>query len=115
MRDDLAQMIARREDIEFVRGDSTADSPQGFATDAQSSVAGVARSAPAAIERWQTNPPSRGRMSEHSHAANPPMQVETPEAFLADRQSFWNGFTKFTLGVVIFIVLLLVGMAIFLL
>jgi hypothetical protein len=54
-------------------------------------------------------------MSEHSHAALPTMQVETPEAFLADRQSFWEGFTKFTLGTVIFIVLLLVGMAIFLL
>ncbi len=54
-------------------------------------------------------------MSEHSHAARPTMPVETPEAFLADRQSFWNSFTKFTLGCVIFIVLLLVGMAIFLL
>ena len=43
------------------------------------------------------------------------MGAETPEAFLADRQSFWNGFTKFTLGAVIFIVLLLVAMAVFLL
>lgn len=54
-------------------------------------------------------------MSEHSHATHPPMQAETLDEFLADRQSFWNGFTKFTLGSVIFIVLLLVGMAIFLL
>lgn len=54
-------------------------------------------------------------MSDYSHAASPPMQAETPEAFLADRQSFWNGFTKFTLGVVIFIIVLLVAMAIFLL
>jgi hypothetical protein len=54
-------------------------------------------------------------MSEHSQAVHPPMRTETPEAFLADRQSFWNGFTKFTLGVVIFIVLLLIAMAIFLL
>jgi hypothetical protein len=54
-------------------------------------------------------------MSDHSHAANPPMQAETPEDFLADRQSFWNGFTKFTLGVVIFLVLLLIALAIFLL
>ena len=54
-------------------------------------------------------------MSEHSHATRPPLRAETPEAFLADRQSFWNGFTKFTLGSVIFIVLLLVLMAIFLL
>ena len=54
-------------------------------------------------------------MSEHSHAAHPPMQAETPEAFLTDRQNFWNSFTKFTLGSVIFIILLLVAMAIFLL
>ena len=54
-------------------------------------------------------------MSDHSHAAYPPMRAETPEAFLADRQSFWDGFTKFTLWSVIFIVLLLVGMAVFLL
>jgi hypothetical protein len=43
------------------------------------------------------------------------MPVETPEAFLADRQAFWSGFTKFTLACVIFIVLLLIGMAVFLL
>ncbi len=54
-------------------------------------------------------------MSEHSHAATPPSRAETPEAFLADRQSFWNGFTHFTLWTVIFLVLLLVGMAVFLL
>jgi hypothetical protein len=54
-------------------------------------------------------------MSDHTHAAHPPMRVETPEALLADRQRFWSSFTHFTLGSVIFIVLLLVGMAIFLL
>ena len=54
-------------------------------------------------------------MSEHSHAAPPPMRVETPEAFLADRQRFWSGFTHFTLASVIFVVLVLVLMAIFLL
>ena len=43
------------------------------------------------------------------------MEAETPEAFLADRQSFWNGFTKFTLWSVISIIVLLVAMAIFLL
>ena len=48
-------------------------------------------------------------MSDHSHAAHPPTRAETPEAFLADRQSFWNGFTKFTLWSVILIVLLLVA------
>jgi HK97 family phage major capsid protein len=32
VRDDLAQVIARREDLAFVRGDGTADSPKGFAS-----------------------------------------------------------------------------------
>jgi hypothetical protein len=54
-------------------------------------------------------------MSDHSHAAPATRRDETPEAFLADRQVFWNGFTKFTLCSVIFLVLLLVGMAVFLL
>jgi hypothetical protein len=54
-------------------------------------------------------------MSEHSHAAHPPMRAETPEAFLADRQRFWASFTHFTLGSVIFIIVLLVLMAVFLL
>ncbi len=32
VRDDLAQVIARREDLAFIRGDGTSDSPKGFAT-----------------------------------------------------------------------------------
>lgn len=32
VRDDLAEVIARREDLAFVRGDGTADTPKGFAT-----------------------------------------------------------------------------------
>lgn len=40
---------------------------------------------------------------------------ETPEAFLADRQRFWNGFTSATLASIIFMVVLLVLMALFLL
>ena len=51
-------------------------------------------------------------MSDHSTTA---YQEETPEAFLADRQRFWNGFAHFTLGSVIAIVVLLVLMAFFLL
>jgi hypothetical protein len=39
----------------------------------------------------------------------------TPEAFFADRQRFWAGFTSAALWGVIFIVVLLVGMAVFLL
>jgi hypothetical protein len=54
-------------------------------------------------------------MSEHSAIPSRTAGDETPEAFLADRQSFWNGFTHFTLWAVIFMVVLLVGMAVFLL
>lgn len=54
-------------------------------------------------------------MSDHSAAASTTRHDETPEEFLADRQVFWNGFTRFTLWCAIFIVLLLVGMAVFLL
>jgi hypothetical protein len=54
-------------------------------------------------------------MSEHSAIRSPATIDETPEAFLADRQSFWNGFTNFVLWTVIFMVVLLVGMAVFLL
>ncbi|HEX3399113.1 MAG TPA: hypothetical protein VHT74_02175 [Acetobacteraceae bacterium] len=54
-------------------------------------------------------------MSDHSATVPATSQDETPEAFLADRQVFWNGFTRFTLWVAIFIILLLVGMAVFLL
>lgn len=38
----------------------------------------------------------------------------TEEAFVADRQRFWAGFGHFTLGVVIFLVILLGLMGIFL-
>jgi len=51
-------------------------------------------------------------MAEHSSVFTGP---ETQEAFLADREKFLHGFTRFTLGVVIFLVLLLVGMAVLLL
>lgn len=39
---------------------------------------------------------------------------ETPEAFLADRQRFWEGWTRFTRGSLIFLILLLIAMAVFL-
>ena len=54
-------------------------------------------------------------MSEHSAIPSRTAGDETPEAFLADRQSFWNGFTHFTLWTVILLIVLLVGMAVFLL
>ncbi len=39
---------------------------------------------------------------------------ETEEAFLADRQRFWTSWTRFTLWVVLGVVLLLILMTIFL-
>jgi hypothetical protein len=39
----------------------------------------------------------------------------TEEAFLEDRMAFWGWFTKFTVGAVAAVVIILVGMAIFLL
>jgi hypothetical protein len=54
-------------------------------------------------------------MSDHSTTIHPATPVETPEAFLADRQQFWSSFTHFTLGSVIFIATILILMAIFLL
>ena len=39
---------------------------------------------------------------------------ETEEAFLADRQRFWLGFTSFTFWVAVFIAILLILMTIFL-
>ena len=44
--------------------------------------------------------------------ATPPV---TEDAFLADRQAFWNSFTSFTTGSVIAIAVLLILMALFLL
>jgi hypothetical protein len=40
---------------------------------------------------------------------------ETIEALTADRQKMWAGFTSATTGTVIFMIVLLVGMAFFLL
>jgi hypothetical protein len=39
----------------------------------------------------------------------------TPEAFLVDRQKFWKRWTRFVVGSASFIVLILIGMAVFLL
>ena len=49
--------------------------------------------------------------------AQHPLTVSGPksqEDFLADRERFWHGWTRFTVGVVIFLVVLLVLMATFL-
>jgi hypothetical protein len=54
-------------------------------------------------------------MSDHSATPTHTDGDEATAAFLADRQSFWNGFTHFTLWTVILLVVLLVGMAVFLL
>jgi hypothetical protein len=52
-------------------------------------------------------------MSGHSasHQADIPT---TPEAFLADRQRMWSTFTGATLAGIITVVVILVGMAVFL-
>lgn len=39
---------------------------------------------------------------------------ETEDAFLADRQRFWMGFTSFVLGAVVAVIILLVLMTVFL-
>lgn len=40
---------------------------------------------------------------------------ESIDALVADRQRMWSGFTGATMGLVVFIAVLLVGMAVFLL
>ncbi len=40
--------------------------------------------------------------------------AETEDAFVADRQRFWNGFTRFTMGAVIVIAVLLILLYFFL-
>jgi hypothetical protein len=54
-------------------------------------------------------------MSDHGATPSHTAGDETTEAFLADRQNFWKGFTQFTLWTVIFLVVLLIAMAVFLL
>ena len=39
---------------------------------------------------------------------------DTQEAFFADKLRFWGGVNKATVGTIIFMVLLLIGMAVFL-
>jgi hypothetical protein len=48
-------------------------------------------------------------------AQAPNMPPITEEAFFADRQSFWNSFTSFTIGSVIAVAAILILMALFLL
>jgi hypothetical protein len=54
-------------------------------------------------------------MSGHHGASTHYTGPTTPEAYFADRQRMWSGFTHATTAGVIFVVLLLVGMAVFLL
>ena len=50
-------------------------------------------------------------MAQHPLTVSGP---ETPEHFLADRERFWHAWTRFTMGAVIFLIVLLVLMAVFL-
>ena len=55
-------------------------------------------------------------MSEHGAITNPTTTAPIdPEIFLADRQKFWGGVMNAALAAVIFLALLLIGMAVFLL
>ncbi len=54
-------------------------------------------------------------MSGHHSASTQATGPVTPDAFLADRQGMWSGFTHATVIGVIFVVLLLIAMAVFLL
>lgn len=50
-----------------------------------------------------------------THAAARYTGPDTIEALTADRQRMWHSFTNATTGAIIFMVVLLVGMAVFLL
>ena len=50
-----------------------------------------------------------------SHGTTRYTGPETIEALTADREKMWHGFTSATTGAIIFMVVLLVGMAVFLL
>ncbi len=50
-----------------------------------------------------------------SHGTSRYTGPETIEALTADREKMWAGFTSATVGVVIFVIALLIGMAVFLL
>jgi hypothetical protein len=54
-------------------------------------------------------------MSGHHTTSSPFTGPTTPEAFLADRQRMWSSFTGATLAGIIFVIVLLVAMAVFLL
>jgi hypothetical protein len=50
-----------------------------------------------------------------SHGPARYTRPESIEALTADRERMWHGFTSATTGAVVFMVILLVGMAVFLL
>ena len=49
-------------------------------------------------------------MSEHTTVVT---EVETPEAFLADRQRFWQSWTHFIVATIAAVVLILLGLVVF--
>ena len=56
-------------------------------------------------------------MADHAHIAEPHDQdiPLTPDAFIADRQRFWSGFTRFITTMTASVVVLLILLALFLL
>jgi hypothetical protein len=55
------------------------------------------------------------RMSGHQSASTQFDGPTTPEAYLADRQQMWSTFTSAAIVGAIFVAVLLIGMAVFLL
>lgn len=55
-------------------------------------------------------------MSDHGSIIHPTTTAPTdPELLLEDRQKFWGGFMNAALATIIFVTVLLIGMAVFLL
>jgi hypothetical protein len=50
-----------------------------------------------------------------SHGTDPHTGPENIEELIADREKMWAGFTSATTGVIIFMIVFLIGMAVFLL
>lgn len=54
-------------------------------------------------------------MADHGTITHPVTTATSPDALFEDRQRFWGGFMNATLGMIIFMIVLLVCMAVFLL
>jgi len=83
---------------------------------AQTNATGLASSCPEGLACHRTasnDPPLPRRLMAHQPTVF--RGPDTEEAFFADKMRFWGGVNKAIVGTVIFMVVLLVGMAVFLL